>query len=259
LLLSNPFIRKLEHANTLLDSDRVRLQSVALPTRKIAAREDVIREGDNPENVNLVLEGIACRYKYLPNGRRAIVAFLLPGDFCDLHVAILGSMDHAIGALTPCTIAEIPRTTIDDLTDNWPRIARALWWATLVDEGILREWLVNLGQRPSDRKLAHLFCELQARLQIVGLASENEFPLPLTQEELGDTLGLSTVHVNRVLQQMREDGLIRLQGRTANIPDLARLKEFGEFNPNYLHLQRRDGAHHAHGAAGVLVPSLRRR
>lgn len=240
------------------DVDRARLEAVALPSRKVAAREDIIREGEVPENVNLVLEGIACRYKVLPNGRRAIVAFLLPGDFCDLHVAILDHMDHTIGALTPCTIAEIPRTTIEDLTANWPRIARALWWATLVDEGILREWLVNMGQRPSDRKLAHLFCELQARLALVGLATENEFPLPLTQEELGDTLGLSTVHVNRVLQQMREDGLIRLQGRTVSIPDLARLKEFGEFNPNYLHRNNKhDGAHHS--AAGALLPGLRRR
>lgn len=235
--MSNPLTLKLEQGAALEASDRARLESVVAVTRRVLPREDLIREGEVPENVRLVLDGFACRYKVLPDGRRSIVAFLLPGDFCDLHVAILGSMDHAICALTPCTIVEIPRSTIDDLTQNYPRITRALWWATLVDEGILREWLVSMGQRPSDKQLAHLLCELLLRMQVVGRATENSYFLPLTQEELGDTLGISTVHVNRVLQQMREDGLIKLQGRTLTIPDVEKFKQFAEFNPNYLHIR----------------------
>jgi CRP-like cAMP-binding protein len=227
---------KLEQGGPLGARDRARLEAVVLQTRKVAAREDLISEGETPENVRLVVDGFACRYKVLPDGKRAIVAFLIPGDFCDLHVAILGKMDHAIGAVTPCTIVEIPRSTIDDLTDNYPRIRRALWWATLVDEGILREWLVNMGHRPADKQLAHLFCELLVRFQIVGLGTADSFPFPLTQEELGDTLGISTVHVNRVLQQLREDGMIQLEGRTVTIRDVNKFKAFAEFTPNYLHL-----------------------
>jgi len=233
----NPLILKLERANVLAPEDRARLESIIAQTRKIAPREDLIREGEVPDTVRLVLDGFACRYKVLSNGKRSIVGFLLPGDFCDFHVAILSQMDHAIATITPCTIVEISRATIDDLNENFPRITRALWWATLVDEATLREWLVNIGGRPADKKVAHLFCELHLRLQVVGHAGENSFPLPLTQEELGDTLGISTVHVNRVLQQLREDGLIQHQGRVVTVPDVARLREFAGFNPNYLHLK----------------------
>lgn len=234
--MQNPLILKLERANALAPEDRARLESIITPTRKFGPREDLIREGEAPDNVHLVLDGFACRYKVLADGKRSIVAFLLPGDFCDLHVAILGQMDHTVAAITLCTIVEIPRATIDDLSVNFPRITRALWWSTLVDEAILQEWLVNIGARASDKKVAHLFCELLVRLQVVGGASENSFSLPLTQEELGDTLGISTVHVNRVLQQLREDGLILQQGRVVTIPDVTRLKDFAGFDPDYLHL-----------------------
>ncbi len=184
-----------------------------------------------------MIEGFACRYKLLPNGERQIMAWLVPGDFCDLHVAILGEMDHAIGTLAPSKIAYLPRVTIEELTSMHPSINRALWWATLVDEGVLREWLVNVGSRSVDKRMAHLFCELLLRLQAVGLATGNGFDFPLTQDEFGDTLGVSTVHVNRVLQQLRADGLITLKGKRLTIHDVAALQEFAEFNPNYLHLK----------------------
>ena len=223
----------------LTAEDRIRLDSVTRYTRKVGAREDLIREGDEPSQVHLVLDGFACRYKTLPNGRRQIMAFLIPGDFCDFHVAILGTMDHGIATLTPCTMVSIPVETIEDLTTHHPRISRALWWCTLVDEAILREWLVNMGQRPADQQAAHIFCELLVRLQSVGRATDNSYSFPLTQEEFGDALGLSVVHVNRTLQQLRETGFIILRGGTLTIPDVDRLKAFAGFNPNYLHLTLR--------------------
>lgn len=232
----NPLILKLEHGARLTDEDRRLLRSVAVETRLVDARQDLIREGEVPDAVHLVLDGFACRYKMLDDGGRSIVAFLLPGDFCDLHVAILGHMDHSIGTLAPCIVVEIPRVKIEELTTH-PRIARALWWATLVDEAILREWLVSMGRRPAHKQLAHLLCELLFRLRAVGRASDGMFELPVTQEELGDALGVSTVHVNRVLQQLREDGLISLQGRLVTILDLPALTRFSTFNPNYLHLR----------------------
>ena len=234
--MTNPLVLKLERGAELNDQDRTLLRSITQNSRRLAAREDIIREGDTPDDVHLVLEGFACRYKMLSDGRRQIVAFLIPGDFCDLHVAILGTMDHGLATLTPCTIVDLPRATIEEITFNHPRITRALWWCTLVDEAILREWLVNMGQRPADRQAAHAICELLVRLQTVGRATDNSFELPLTQEELGDALGLSIVHVNRTLQRLREEKLIVFKGKVLSIPDVERLKLFADFDANYLHL-----------------------
>jgi CRP-like cAMP-binding protein len=236
--MSNPLVFKLQHGADLTDEDRAVLQAIISRTREVGPREDLIREGDKPEHVRLVLEGFAFRYKMLADGQRQITGYLVPGDFCDLHVWILGEMDHSIGTLTRCTIVEIPGETINELTARYPRIARALWWATLVEDAVTREALVNMGQRPADRQLAHFLCELLVRLQAVGRASETSYEFPVTQEDLGDTLGLSTVHVNRTLQKLRDDGLITLKGKTLTIPDADALKRFAGFNPNYLHLRR---------------------
>ena len=234
--MTNPLILKLEHGAKLIAEDRVRLDSVVRHPRRVGAPHDLIHEGEAPSDVHLVLDGFACRYKDLPNGRRQIIAFLVPGDFCDFHVAILGAMDHGIKTLTSCTLVRIPNETIEDLATR-ARIRRALWWCTLVDEAILREWLVSMGQRPATEQAAHVFCELLVRLQTVGRASDNSYAFPLTQTEFGDALGLSVVHVNRSLQHLRREGLIVLQDGTLTIPDVNRLKDFAGFNPSYLHLQ----------------------
>ena len=235
----NPLIAKLERGADLTAEDRARLASIVRNPRQVSSRRDLIHEGDTPSDVHLVIEGFACRYKDLPSGRRQIMAFLIPGDFCDFHVAILGEMDHGIRTLTPCTMVRIPRDAIEDLTDNYPRISRALWWCTLVDEAILREWLVNMGQRPAEQQAAHVFCELLVRLQSVGRATDASYVFPLTQAEFGDALGLSVVHVNRSLQHLRKENLIVLKEGVLTIPDVPRLKAFAEFNPNYLHLRPR--------------------
>ena len=238
--LQNPLIAKLSRGADLSAEDVKLLEEVMAHRRPAPAGVDLISEGDNPEHVRLVLEGWAFRYKTLPNGRRQIIAFLLPGDFCDLHVAILKRMDHSIGVLAPASVVEIPRATIEELTTH-PRIARALWWATLVEEGIVREWLVNMGQRPADRAMAHLFCELLVRLRVIGLERDGAYDFPLTQQDLGDALGLSAVHVNRTLQQLRAEGLISLKDGVLTVLDEKRLTKSASFNPNYLHLERLPG------------------
>ena len=237
--MHNPFIRKLEHGADLTEADRVTLRNVTARTRYVDGHRDLVVEGDRPEDVRLVMSGFAYRYKMLANGQRHIMAYLVPGDICDLHVAILGEMDHSIATLCRCEIVDIPQSTVDDLTANHPRITRALWWATLVDEGITREWLVNVGQRPAEQRIAHLFCELHARLDSVGLVQSDRFELPLSQLEIADSMGLSAVHVNRCLQELRGRGLIVSRAKTLEILDLERLKAFAEFNPNYLHLKSR--------------------
>jgi CRP-like cAMP-binding protein len=152
-----------------------------------------------------------------------------------LHVFILKAMDHNIGTLSASRIVAIPRARILELTEK-PAIARALWWATLVDEAILREWLVSLGRRDAAQRLAHILCELLHRLRAVGLAKGSSYELPLTQIDLADTLGLSTVHMNRSLQALRTEGLITLKDKHVVILDPRRLTELAGFNPNYLHL-----------------------
>ena len=233
--MSNILVRKLEAFGPLPDDDRRLLDAIVSRPKQITADRDIIREGDTPGDVRLILEGFAVRYKLLKSGSRQIVAFLLPGDFCDLHVFILRAMDHSIATISPATVVDIPRIRILEMTAR-PALARALWWATLVDEAILREWLLNNGQREAEERIAHLLCELHLRLRIVGLADEGRFALPITQSEIGDALGLTSIHVNRTLQVIRSQGMITLKKRELVINDIEQLRAFAGFDANYLHL-----------------------
>jgi CRP-like cAMP-binding protein len=232
----NPLLNKLELFGRLPDGDRRLIDEVTKISRSVPARTSIIQEGDAPEDVHLVMSGFACRSKVTEDGHRQIFAYLVPGDFCDLHIFILKEMDHTIETLSlPCEVVQIPRPRVLELTKR-PEIARALWWATLVDEATLREWLVNLGQREAVERIAHLFCELHLRLGSIGLAANDGFTLPITQMELADTMGLSTVHVNRALKDLRSRGLISFKDNTLLIHDVDEIRGLSGFNPNYLHL-----------------------
>ncbi|MFE1597876.1 Crp/Fnr family transcriptional regulator [Methylobacterium sp. ID0610] len=236
------FVRKLEHFVRLSGEDKVALSRFGSDIRQFRVREDVIREGDAPKVLRLMMSGWCCRYKTLEDGRRQIVGFFLPGDLCDLNTFILREMDHSIAAITPVTLAQIPPDLFNEVTLAHPRLLQALWWEALVREAIQREWTVNLGQRDALERVAHLLCEVFIRLRCVGLTEGNSCEFPITQADLGDTTGMTTVHVNRTLQEMRARGLIVLKGKTLVIPDLDALQQVGLFNPNYLHLER-EGAH----------------
>ncbi len=234
--LARPVIAKLEHGANLTEADRAKLRQIVSTSRQVPGRVTLIREGEEPRGSHLVLEGIACRYKMLPDGSRQILAYLLPGDICNSDVQILDAMDHCIATISECSVADISSDMINDLTQNYPNISRALHWSALADESTLREWLVSMGRRNAIDQLAHLFCELLVRLRAIAMTSEDSYELPLTQEELGDALGLSVVHVNRILHTLREEGLISFKGKLLTILDLERLKQRAGFNPDYLHL-----------------------
>lgn len=235
--MANPLIGKLSNYVDLSNDDRQALESLAQQPKTFTAHTDLIHEGDPTNGIYLILTGWACRYKVLPDGQRQIMAYFIPGDLCDQRIFILKRMDHSIGTMTPATVAIIPPQTLIDLTDHHPRIARALWWSTLVDEAITREWVVNVGQRTAFERLAHLICEMFIRLRAVGLTEDMSFDFPVIQAELADTVGLTHIHTNRMLQELRAEGLISLKGRKMTILDLDRLVNLSMFNPNYLHLE----------------------
>lgn len=189
-----------------------------------------------PAESSLLLDGFAARYKIFSNGRRQITAIHVPCDFVDLHSFILKTMDHGVLALTPCRVAVVPHGALERITDEHPHLTRLLWLNTLIDGAIHREWLTAMGRLSATAHMSHFICELFLRLKVVGRADGDTIQLPLTQAELGDTLGLSTVHVNRVLQELRKDGLIRWQGDALRILDWERLKKVGEFTTTYLSL-----------------------
>jgi len=227
---------RLEAFTRLSPEDKAALEKLSKVSRTVAPRRDLIREGEKPNYVHLMLDGWACRYKTLPDGRRQIVAFFVPGDFCDLNVYILKQMDHSIGAITRLAVADISRDEMDHLTTNHPRITQALWWESLVQHAIQREWTLNLGQRSAYERIGHLLVEVYLRLKTVGLTWNGTCDFPLTQVDIADATGLTPVHVNRTLQELRRDELIELERKQLNIPDLHRLMDVAMFNANYLHL-----------------------
>lgn len=226
-------IDKLQTLGELPEADKLLLKSVLGDVRSLAARKDILREGDRPTHVHLVVSGWCCRYNIVDEGARQITAFLLPGDFCNSRITLLRQMDHGVGTLTPAKIAYIAPSEMDELLAR-PLIARALWMAGLVDESALRAWTVSLGKRGASERVAHLICELFVRLGTAGSARDDGFDLPLTQEQLGDALGLSTVHVNRVLRHLREAGLVLFKNRTVEIADFSKLRKVAGFDPGYL-------------------------
>ena len=196
---------------------------------------DIIREGEDPKTVNLIVDGWACRYKILEDGRRQILAFFVPGDLADLHVYILDAMDHSIGSITPVQYAMFTPPEFETLGNDHPRVLRALWWDSLLSASIQREWLVSVGQRNAVESLAHLACELFLRLKMVGLAENGLCRFPLTQSDIGDALGMTQPHVSRTIKDLNASRLATIQRGTLRVNDLAGLYKLAMFNPNYLH------------------------
>ena len=187
----------------------------------------------------VVLEGWICRYKILPSGTRQIMAFLMPGDACDLHIKLLAEMDHGIQAVTPAMVATVSRADMQTMMDGHPGVARAMYTAQLVDEGIMRAWIVSMGRRSSIERVAHLICELYLRARNIGLTHDDEFALPLSQLVLADALGMTAVHINRILKELRLAGAMALSRGSVTIMDPGKLVQIAGLDENYLHRRLR--------------------
>lgn len=237
----NPAIRKLERLVVLSAADREWLGRVEAEARLVGARTDLIVEGSDPDGAILILEGIACRYKQRSNGRRQITAYLLPGDMSDLDAVFQDRMPHGVSTITPCRIARLSPRVLNETIYQSQALSQAARMLSLIEEATSGEWLLNLGCRSGVERLAHLICELFHRLRAVGLTNGNSFSLPVTQVDLAHTLGLSGVHTNRSLQELRHQRVIRLAERRLTILDLPRLTSIAEFDPTYLNLAPEGG------------------
>ena len=233
--VGNTLARKLSLFVPLTAEDRKVLDALTTTGEGFHADTDIVAEGMVPRSVFLLQEGMAMRYRNLPDGRRQIMTFLIPGDLCDPHVFLLRTMDHSIGTLTPVRVSPISREGLMHTFATRPRISAALWWSSLQEESMLRERIVSLGRRDARGRIAYLLCELLWRHAAMGLVEDGVFRLPLTQTEVGDALGLTPVHVNRVLRSFREHRLISIEHRLLRVLDVGGLQEIAAFDNAYLH------------------------
>ena len=234
----NPLTRKLLWHGELSATERTALDAMTERKKEFTAGEDLVREGDRPTNSILLLDGFAARYTLVDDGRRQIMAIHVVGDFVDLHSFVLKTMDHSVGALTRCRVALVPHEFLHGVTERLPHLTRLLWLDTLVDAATHREWIVGMGRRSALEQLAHLVCELYVRLEVLGQVDGATFELPLTQSDLGDALGLSLVHINRTVRELREAGLLAWRGSHVTIREWDKLASLAQFDPTYLHLNR---------------------
>jgi CRP-like cAMP-binding protein len=234
-LSTSRLVQRLSRLQPLTTDERQALDSAAGPTRLHRPHEDLVREGESALHLSLILSGFAYGCRVLPDGRRQIVSYLIPGDLCDLRLLILPTPTHTVSTLTAANVLVFGRDALLGLIERHPRLGRGLCWLALQEEMIAREWLANIGQRTALERLAHLLCEIFTRMQAVGLADGTRCELPLTQVELADTLALSTVHVNRTLQELRRQGLVSLSSGMLEIHDFGALRSMAMFAPDYLH------------------------
>lgn len=240
--MENRFVQKLAGYVPLSETEVAALTTATAHPQRHGAREDLIREGDRPGPVFVMLDGWACRYKILPNGTRQVLAYLIPGDACDLNIGLLAEMDHSIMTISPSIVATVSRGDMDAMMDRHRGIAKAMYIGQLVDEGTMRAWITSMGRRASVERVAHLMCELYLRARSIGLADETQLRLPLSQAMLADSLGMTTVHLNRVLRKLRERGVMQIQRGGLTITDPAQLVQVAGFDENYLHRRMRIAA-----------------
>ncbi|MBJ7408949.1 MAG: Crp/Fnr family transcriptional regulator [Phenylobacterium sp.] len=239
--MTNPFFRKLLRRDRSLTEAEARALDEAVSHRiEVDADVELVRQDEISHQSLLLEQGWACRYGALPDGRRQILALHVSGDFVDLQSFPLKRMDHTVATLSRCRIAVYPHENLRRLSETMPHLTRLLWMATLIDAAILRQWLLGAGQRSALERAAHLICELFTRLDVVGAAPHGVFNLPLTQAELGDALGVSQVHANRVVGELRSRGLVTWRDETVRILDWPGLQALAEFDPTYLMLESMD-------------------
>ncbi|MDI4238046.1 Crp/Fnr family transcriptional regulator [Bradyrhizobium sp. 31Argb] len=234
-ILTTALITKLTMSNSLDGDDIQAIQHLPIRSKSLRALEVIVADGARPTECCLLAEGFGFRSKTTFDGQRQILSLHIPGEIPDLQSLHLGIMDHDLVALTPCTLGFISHDAMWQMSKERPKVAAALWRETLIDAAIFREWIVNVGRRSATARMTHLFIELYRRLEAVGRAKDGGFELPVTQSVLSDCLGLSTVHVNRVLQELRGDGLLTVDRANFRLLQPEKLEALAGFDGTYLH------------------------
>jgi CRP-like cAMP-binding protein len=231
-------LRKLESVSRLSDDEKRSIMGLPFILREFAADRDIVTIGDRPGECCILVEGWACRYKMTPSGGRQIMSLHIAGDMPDLQSLFLKTMDHSLATLTPVTVALIQHRDMMEVIRRHEGVARAMWRDALVEASIFREWMVGIGRRSAHQRIAHQLCEMSTKLRAVGLNHGHTYPWPVTQQEIADSLGLSDVHVNRVIRDLRQDGLVDVRRGSFIVNDRAALETRGEFDPLYLHIHQ---------------------
>ena len=229
---------KLKQRDELAEFEQEALSSAVTEVRDADEGDTLVHAGDQLTTSTILLEGLVGRVRDLSDGRRQIIELHVPGDFFDLHAFLLKKLEHSVEALTPIKCATVPHDRLKIITERWPHLSRLLWTATLLDAAIQREKILSIGRRSAISRLAHLLCELYVRLKVVGLAEDHRYRLDLTQAQLADAAGLTQVHVNRTLKELRDRGVVTARGGTVAIDDWPALVAIAEFTDDYLYLER---------------------
>lgn len=232
-----PFLLSLRARDSVSPEDAARLEALPWRLRDAKADEEFILEGSQTHDSCLIVSGYATRIRHLSDGRRQLTAVHIAGDFVDLHSLHLNRMDHAVTALSSCRLAFVSHSALLDMFEAAPHMALLLWKTTVIDAAIQRAWIVCLGRLSAPKHLAHLLCELCIRLNVIEQTRNGTFDFPVTQQELADMLGLSIVHTNRSLQELRATELVVWNRNRVTIPDFAKLADYAEFDPTYLNLK----------------------
>jgi CRP-like cAMP-binding protein len=233
-------LKKLRKRVALSADEEQAIRDSVSEIRKVESDEVVVRAGERMHVSTMLLSGWMARAKDLPSGERQVTQLHIAGDFADLHSFTLKCLDHDVMSMSDCRIAVVPHDRIRTITEKFPRLGRVYWFMTNMDAAIEREWALSLGQRSAISRMAHLFCEMYVRLDVVGHASGDRCEFPLTQRELSECLGLTVVHANRTIQELRRRGLIELENRSLTIRDRAGLTALAQFDDSYLYLDRRE-------------------
>lgn len=238
--LLDAMIAKLETRVVLSDADREAVRIIPHALNHYPARSYVVREGELAGgHCAFILSGLAFRQKLTTEGARQIVSIHLPGDFLDLQHLFLRVADHNVQALTPLVVVQVEQAVLQRLILDRPAIGRAMWIDALIDASVFREWVTNVGRRNARARIAHLLCEFAMRMQTAGLSGQaSRCDLPMTQEEIGDAVGLTSVHVNRTLKGLEAEGLIQRDKRRISFDDWSSISSIADFNPRYLHLDQ---------------------
>jgi CRP-like cAMP-binding protein len=234
----NRLLRKLDKLSPIPEEDRRALLDLPFTLRTLESSTYIVREGDPPSRCSILVSGFAYRQKLTGDGSRQIVALHIPGDALDFQNLFLDVSDHNVQMLTRGQLADIPRAALQELARTRAALGHAILVYILVEASIFREWVLNVGRRDARSRLAHLLCEFAARMEDQGLDEDHGYDLPMTQEQLADALGLTSVHVNRTIRALEADGVITRSKRHISFPNWNQMRAEGDFNPRYLHLDR---------------------